>query len=535
MLKKPTPTLIPGIPPIPTDASPSLRAYLTALGEALQVRLGRRGDPRDRAVTLRELIDSGLAKELKTSQYNPNADNSSGTGFGPELAPNLSVPPAPSGLQGSAGFKTIILQWNSATWPGYVYGNHSQTHVFRHTSDAIGDAVYLGSSNSGMYADDTVGYKNAATVTLANNPFTTGSSGSNAVITVTASAHGAITGDFVTFSGGTATDGVTAIQLNIKFEITKVNNDSYTITTAGTASSGSTAGGGSAVVAAYDLTASRTYYYWVRYISTDNVEGPFNATSGTAVVATNTNAITHIDIAIGAVKAPNLGPLSVLEANLAANSVTVNKVANNAIVAGKIAAGTIVAADIASGTITATQITAGTIDANTIATNAITAIKIQADAVEAGKIKANAVIAGKIAANAVTTGTIAANAVTAAKIAVGAITADKAIIANAAIVTAQIADANITTAKIASAAITTAKIADANITTAKIGSAAVDTLRIGGNAATVPQYAVGSLNNVAVSNGTYSSAIVSTNFTFSGLNSRRKCWGYYLSKSATRG
>ena len=33
--------------------------------EAQEIRLGRRGDPKDRAITLRELIDSGLAEELK--------------------------------------------------------------------------------------------------------------------------------------------------------------------------------------------------------------------------------------------------------------------------------------------------------------------------------------------------------------------------------------------------------------------------------------------------------------------------------------
>ena len=322
MADKLVPTKVPGIPPIPTDASPALRSYLSALGEALQVRLGRRGDPRDRAVTLRELVDSGLAKQLKARTFDPNLINSSNIGFETNITPNLAVPPAPAGLAAAIGFKTIILTWNSSVWPGFLYSNHSLTQVYRHTSDAIGDAVIIGTTNSAIFADDIV------------------------------------------------TDGT-------------------------------------------------TYYYWVRYISTDNVPGPFNATSGVAATASTTNAITSTMITDDAITTP------------------------------------------------------------------------------------------KLATNSVTTDALAA----------GAITADKAIIANAAIVTAQIADANITTAKIASAAITTAKIADANITTAKIGSAAVDTLKIGGNAATVPQFATGSANNVAVTNAAYSSAIVTTNFTFSGLDS----------------
>ena len=322
MADKLVPTKVPGIPPIPTDASPALRSYLSALGEALQVRLGRRGDPRDRAVTLRELVDSGLAKQLKARTFDPNLINSSNIGFETNITPNLAVPPAPAGLAAAIGFKTIILTWNSSVWPGFLYSNHSLTQVYRHTSDAIGDAVIIGTTNSAIFADDIV------------------------------------------------TDGT-------------------------------------------------TYYYWVRYISTDNVPGPFNATSGVAATASTTNAITSTMITDDAITTP------------------------------------------------------------------------------------------KLATNSVTTDALAA----------GAITADKAIIANAAIVTAQIADANITTAKIASAAITTAKIADANITTAKIGSAAVDTLKIGGNAATVPQFATGSATNVAVTNAAYSSAIVTTDFTFSGLDS----------------
>jgi len=321
MADKLVPTKVPGIPPIPTDASPALRSYLSALGEALQVRLGRRGDPRDRAVTLRELVDSGLAKQLKARTFDPNVINSSNIGFETNITPNLAVPPAPAGLAAAVGFKTIILTWNSSVWPGFLYSNHSLTQVFRHTSDAIGDAVIIGTTNSAIFADDIVN------------------------------------------------DGT-------------------------------------------------TYYYWVKYISTDNVPGPFNATSGVAATASTTNAITSTMITDDAITTP------------------------------------------------------------------------------------------KLATNSVTTDALAA----------GAITADKAIIANAAIVTAQIADANITTAKIASAAITTAKIADANITNAKIGTAAVGTLSIGGNAVTVPQYATGTAASLATSSS-YSSAIVSTSFTFSGLAS----------------
>jgi hypothetical protein len=65
---------------------------------------------------------------------------------------------------------------------------------------------------------------------------------------VTAATHGAITGDFVTFSGAT---GTYASTLNAEYQITLVNTNSYTITTATALTAGSY--GGSAVVAAYQI------------------------------------------------------------------------------------------------------------------------------------------------------------------------------------------------------------------------------------------------------------------------------------------
>jgi hypothetical protein len=86
-----------------------------------------------------------------------------------------------------------------------------------------------------------------AVTTLANNPFTTVNT--STTVTVTATAHGGITGDFVTFSGATAVAG---LDLNNEYQIIKIDADSYTITAASAASS-STSGGGASVVATYQL------------------------------------------------------------------------------------------------------------------------------------------------------------------------------------------------------------------------------------------------------------------------------------------
>jgi hypothetical protein len=94
-----------------------------------------------------------------------------------------------------------------------------------------------------------------ATGTINTNPFV--ATNGSAVITVTDTAHGAITGDFVTFSGAVGLGGnITADVLNAEYQITFVNVNSYTITATATANatdvSGSP-GGGASVAAAYQI------------------------------------------------------------------------------------------------------------------------------------------------------------------------------------------------------------------------------------------------------------------------------------------
>jgi len=89
------------------------------------------------------------------------------------------------------------------------------------------------------------------TTTLGANPFT---ANGTTTVTVTAASHGATTGSYVTFSGAT---GTYATELNAEFQITVVNSNAYTITTATALSAGSY--GGSAVVAAYQVNAGPAY------------------------------------------------------------------------------------------------------------------------------------------------------------------------------------------------------------------------------------------------------------------------------------
>jgi len=99
--------------------------------------------------------------------------------------------------------------------------------------------------------------------TINNNPFALTAS---TTVTVTDTAHGCVTGDFVTFSGATTIGGggtnVTAAVLNQEFQVTVVNANSYTITISVTPNATAIAGspgGGASVVAAYQLNVGPEY------------------------------------------------------------------------------------------------------------------------------------------------------------------------------------------------------------------------------------------------------------------------------------
>lgn len=295
-------TKIPGFPPVPSNLDPNTKAYLRALGEAMEVRLGLRGDPIDRAVTLRELIDSGLATQLGHVPFNP--DNLGTTvDFESASAPDLSQPPAPTGLTATAAFQTVLLEWGNGN---LQFRNFAFTEVHRSSTNVIGDAVLVAVIRGNKYADQ--------------------------------------------------------------------------------------------------VDSNSTHYYWVRHVSTSDIRGPFNATSG--VVAT-TQKIEGTDIE----------PLTI----------TNSLIANTAAIDG---------AKIAD--LDAAKITTGTLDANRIN-------------VDGATIVANGSGQLQIANLGVGTAQINNAAITAAKIGSGQITNAK--LGNASVNTAKIADLNVTRLKIANGAV----------------------------------------------------------------------------------
>lgn len=97
------------------------------------------------------------------------------------------------------------------------------------------------------------------TVTL-TNPFT--ATNGSSVITVLDTAHGCVTGDYVTFSGATGLGGnITAGVLNAEHQVTVLSVNTYTITVSATANATDAAGspGGGTVTAAYQINTGPAF------------------------------------------------------------------------------------------------------------------------------------------------------------------------------------------------------------------------------------------------------------------------------------
>ena len=145
-------TKVPSIYKVPSKADPELKQFANSVKEALEVRLGRRGDPRDRAITLRELIDSGMAQELLDNPFDPNA----GTGVtdfgGTTPYTDFTIPPTPTGFSVTASYTSFILAWDNPQM-----SNFGNTEVWRSTTSSLGDAIKVDTTSAFVWSEE-VGY-----------------------------------------------------------------------------------------------------------------------------------------------------------------------------------------------------------------------------------------------------------------------------------------------------------------------------------------------------------------------------------------
>ena len=140
------PTKVPGFPKVPASVDPQTRQFLAALVEAVEIRLGRKGDPIDRAITLRELIESGLAKRLKETPFDPNNVGITPPGIAPIVI--ATQPYAPTNFSVNGAYSQINMSWDPPFYQG-----HNQTEIWSHTSDVLGDATMAGVATGFTFVD----------------------------------------------------------------------------------------------------------------------------------------------------------------------------------------------------------------------------------------------------------------------------------------------------------------------------------------------------------------------------------------------
>ena len=127
--------------PSPSNLPPEVQAFAFPVKEAIDLLLGRVGDGKDAAITRR---NAGQALGGTTII---NTGSASGGGY----VPDLTAPPAPTGLVATPGFSVINLEWDDA--PYTVGHGHAYTAVYRSSDSLRGNAEMIGFAPGTIYVD----------------------------------------------------------------------------------------------------------------------------------------------------------------------------------------------------------------------------------------------------------------------------------------------------------------------------------------------------------------------------------------------
>lgn len=147
------------------DLPPASAAnFLDRVREEVSTFLGFRGDPLDRAVTLRDLTDADLVSLRNGYKGGKAPISGPGTAWGGSTVPvdsepDLTPPPTPTGGSATATFSNLLIQHDS---PLYTAGHgHARTRVFGATYGGTGplptfaDAVQITEFTGTVFAHPT--------------------------------------------------------------------------------------------------------------------------------------------------------------------------------------------------------------------------------------------------------------------------------------------------------------------------------------------------------------------------------------------
>lgn len=120
---------------------PSAPNFPQRLREAVMTYLGRTGDPLDRGITLRDLIEGGFARLRDGYTAGQAAASGGALPIAPEVVaeePDLTPPPTPTGFTASAAISHVFIEHDA---PLYTQGHgHLRTRVYGKTV-AAGDPL----------------------------------------------------------------------------------------------------------------------------------------------------------------------------------------------------------------------------------------------------------------------------------------------------------------------------------------------------------------------------------------------------------
>ena len=132
------------LPAIPNSSDPSVKA----LKEALEVRLGRRGDALDRGLTLRDLYENGVIDVVGLPVLPVVGGGSGGLPIRPRpIIGDTSQPPAPVSVTAVGGFTGIIVSWAKPQRKDLT------AHIYRNTVDTLSTAVAVATSSGQIFSD----------------------------------------------------------------------------------------------------------------------------------------------------------------------------------------------------------------------------------------------------------------------------------------------------------------------------------------------------------------------------------------------
>jgi len=125
---------------VPLGVSVQEKRFAESVKENLDVLLGQRGQPLDKAVTWRDLLDKdliGLVDGVTAFDGNPDVtERKDDTNDW-----DVEIPPAPYDLTAVGAFRNIMLNWKMRR-----YNGHDRFEVYRGTSSAFHTAEYLTST-----------------------------------------------------------------------------------------------------------------------------------------------------------------------------------------------------------------------------------------------------------------------------------------------------------------------------------------------------------------------------------------------------